>query len=164
MIRRLIVGAVLLPVSAGLSAQSTPEAQAVQAYAEEFGISASEAARRLSLQDRVNVLYNRLQADPQFSGMKVIQNRETFRVLVKFKGRKPSPTELTEDPELQSLIDAGASRKSQGEFISLQKRINAAALARKFDIFSFPDPISEKGRGSCSRCVGFLSGADFGWY
>ncbi|WP_426266936.1 hypothetical protein [Sphingomonas sp. LHG3443-2] len=67
---KLAVTVAFLMASTAAAAQASPDEQAIQAYAEEFGISTSEAARRVALQDKVNTLYNQLLSNPQFSGLR----------------------------------------------------------------------------------------------
>lgn len=101
-------------------------------------ISGPEAQRRGALQVKASQLEAQLSANPAFSGLRINQDSRCFRVLVTFKGRKPSPSELTSDPELQAVIDVGQSSKSRGELIALQNRIFAIARARKIETMIFP--------------------------
>jgi hypothetical protein len=100
-------------------------------------ISPAEIQRRGALQVKAAHLEAQLSANPAFSGLRVMQNSQCFRVLVTFKGRKPSPSELTSDPELQAVIDVGQSPRSRGELIALQSRITAVASARKIETMIF---------------------------
>ncbi len=98
----------------------------------------------MPLQEKVNALNARLEADPGFSGLKVVQNSQSFRVLIKFKGKKPLVEEITSDPELQTVVEISEGSKSSGELRSLQDRIIALAVARKIETSTFPDAFSEK--------------------
>lgn len=125
-------------------AQTPGQSPDVATVANYFGISPAEAARRLALQTKASLLEGQLMANPAFGGLKIIQNRQSFRVLVKFKGRKPSASEVTNDPELQAVLDVAESARSRGDLISLQKRVAAAARARKIETMIFPDVVTGK--------------------
>lgn len=136
--------AVALLTPGFVSAQTTTPGPDASTVARQLGISPAEAQRRFALQEKVAALEHELSANPLFSGLKVVQNAQNFRVLVKFKGRKPSASELTSDPELQALIDADASQKSRGDFISLKNRVAAAARASKIETMLFTDVTTGK--------------------
>jgi hypothetical protein len=127
-----------------VSAQTTTQSPDASTVAGQLGISPAEAQRRFALQEKIAALEHQLSANPLFSGLKVVQNAQNFRVIVKFKGRKPSASELTSDPELQALIDTDASQKSRGDFISLKNRIAAAAQASKIETMLFSDVTTGK--------------------
>jgi hypothetical protein len=133
-----------LLTSGVVSAQTASQSSDASAVARQLGISPAEAQRRLVLQEKIAAFEHELSANPLFSGLKVVQNAQNFRVMVKFKGRKPSPSELTSDPELQALIDTDASQKSRGDFVSLKNRVGAAAQASKIDVMLFSDVMTGK--------------------
>lgn len=107
-------------------------------------ISAAAAQRRIALQEKVNILNERLSSHLAFGGLKVFQTPTTYRVVVKFKGRKPSAAELTNDPELEAVLDIRETSRSMAELIVLRDRIMAVAVARKIDTMMFPDGMAGK--------------------
>ena len=121
------------------SAQPPTPAPDVARVGNMLVISPAAAQRRIALQTKVNMLGAQLEANPAFGGLKVFQTPTSYRVLVKFKGRKPSVTELTSDPELQSVLDIGETPRSMGELIALRDRVMAVAIARKIETMMFSD-------------------------
>lgn len=107
-------------------------------------ISPAAAERRIALQGKVNIFAEQLKAKPAFGGLRVFETPTSYRVLVKFKGRKPSPTELTSDPELQAVLEVGEASRSEAELTALRDRIMAVAIARKIDTMMFVDGITGK--------------------
>ncbi len=110
----------------------------------EMRIGPAAAQQRNALQEKVNQLNAQLSANPAFGGLQVFQTPISYRVLVKFKGRKPSAVELTSDPELQAVLEIGETRRSSAELIALRDRIMAAAIARKIAAMMFPDGMAGK--------------------
>lgn len=145
MTRLIGIGFALALLTPGVAiAQTATQSADASEVARQLGISPAEAQRRLALQEKIAAFEHELSANPLFSGLKVVQNAQSFRVLVKFKGRKPSPSELTSDPELQALIDTDASPKSRGDFVSLKNRVAAAAQASKIETMLFTDVTTGK--------------------
>ncbi len=107
-------------------------------------LSSAEAERRVKLQGKAALLEQKLLANPAFSGLRIVENFQSFRVRVTFKGRKPSVSELTSDPELQAVLDVGGSSKSKGDLISLQNRVGAVAQARKIPTMIFANEVTGK--------------------
>lgn len=108
------------------------------------GITPQEAERRAKLSEKAAELAKSLEGNPAFLGLQINDNKGGYVVRVKFKGRPPSVSELTSDAELASVIQATASRKNLGEMRSLEKRVLAAAKARKIESMVFVDQDSEK--------------------
>lgn len=102
-------------------------------------VSPAAAERRIRLQEKVNMLAAQLEANPAFGGLRVFPTPTRYRVLVTFKGRKPSVAELTSDPELQAVLEVGETSRSKVELAALRDRIMAVAVARKIETMMFPD-------------------------
>lgn len=107
-------------------------------------ISPAAAERRIALQQKVNIFAEQLKANPAFGGLRVFQTPTSYRVVVKFKGRKPSVAELTSDPELQAVLEIGETSRSEAELMALRDRIMAVAIARKIDTMMFLDGMTGK--------------------